>query len=202
MGGRQDDGMGNASRLGGESRRALFHGWMRRIANRCCGRAAAAPPPPRPSSSGASRISARSCGRRSSMASRCRRSIACRRPSLAVSTQTLAVQPSVVPVSYAPAPVARPADLGDTRIVPASYPVATAPATTARPVRARQVVYDDPVRAEKPQRSVKKSVIIIGSSAGVGAGVGAAVGGKKGALVGALIGGGGATLWDQLTRRK
>ena len=121
---------------------------------------------------------------------------------LAVSTQTLAVQPSVVPVSYAPASVTRPADLGDTRIVPASYPAATAPATTARPVRARQVVYDDPVRAEKPQRSVKKSVIIIGSSAGVGAGIGAAAGGKKGALVGALIGGGGATLWDQLTRRK
>jgi len=120
---------------------------------------------------------------------------------LAVSTQTLAVQPSAVPVSYAPA-VTRPADLGDTRIIPASYPAATAPATTARPVRARQVVYDDPVRVEKPQRSVKKSAIIIGSSAGVGAGIGAAAGGKKGALVGALIGGGGATLWDQLTRRK
>jgi hypothetical protein len=124
---------------------------------------------------------------------------------LAVSTQTLTAQPSVVPVSYAPAataPVTRPADLGDTRIIPASYPAAAAPATTARPVRTRQVVYDDPVRAERPQRSVKKSVIIIGSSAGVGAGVGAAAGGKKGALVGALIGGGGATLWDQLTRRK
>jgi hypothetical protein len=54
----------------------------------------------------------------------------------------------------------------------------------------------------KPQRSVKKSAIIIGSSAGVGAGVGAAVGGKKGALIGAVIGGGGATLWDQVTRRR
>jgi hypothetical protein len=49
---------------------------------------------------------------------------------------------------------------------------------------------------------VKKSAIIIGSSAGVGAGVGAAVGGKKGAGIGALIGGGGAALWDQITRRK
>jgi hypothetical protein len=48
---------------------------------------------------------------------------------------------------------------------------------------------------------VKKSAVIIGSSAGVGAGVGAAVGGKKGALVGAVIGGGGAALWDQITRR-
>ena len=49
---------------------------------------------------------------------------------------------------------------------------------------------------------MKKSAIIIGSSAGVGAGVGAAVGGKKGALIGAVVGGGGATLWDQITRRK
>jgi hypothetical protein len=49
---------------------------------------------------------------------------------------------------------------------------------------------------------VKKSAIIIGSSAGVGAGVGAAVGGKKGALIGAAIGGGGAAIWDQITRRK
>ncbi len=50
-------------------------------------------------------------------------------------------------------------------------------------------------------RSVKKSAIIIGSSAGAGAGVGAAIGGKKGALIGAAIGGGGAALWDQITRR-
>ena len=33
-------------------------------------------------------------------------------------------------------------------------------------------------------------------------GVGAAVGGKKGALIGAVLGGGGATLWDQVTRRR
>ena len=111
-----------------------------------------------------------------------------------------AQQPGFVPVSYQPgaAVVNRSADLGDTRIIPASYPT-----TVARPVRARQVVYDDrPVREVKPQRSVKKSAIIIGSSAGVGAGVGAAVGGKKGALIGAVIGGGGATLWDQITRRR
>lgn len=111
-------------------------------------------------------------------------------------------QAAPLPVSYVaarPAPV-RTAEWGDTRVVPAqtSYP------TAARPVPARQVVYDDdrPVRVVKPQRSVKKSAIIIGSSAGVGAGVGAAVGGKKGALIGAVVGGGGATLWDQITRRK
>jgi hypothetical protein len=66
-------------------------------------------------------------------------------------------------------------------------------------VPARQVVYREPVRRT---RSVKKSAIIIGSSAGAGAGVGALIGGKKGALIGAAVGGGGATLWDQITRHK
>src|SRR5687768_10670761 len=71
---------------------------------------------------------------------------------------------------------------------------------TVRPVRTNQVVYDE--RPVRKTRSVAKSAIIIGSSAGAGAGIGAAVGGKKGALIGAAIGGGGATLWDQVTRRK
>jgi hypothetical protein len=89
-------------------------------------------------------------------------------------------------------------DLGDAQVVPATtYPAAR---PTAGPVRTRQVVYDE--RPVQKTRSVKKSAIIIGSSAGVGAGVGAAVGGKKGALIGAAIGGGGATIWDQITRRK
>jgi hypothetical protein len=48
---------------------------------------------------------------------------------------------------------------------------------------------------------VKKSAVIIGSSAAVGAGVGALAKGKKGALIGAAIGGGGAAIWDQITRR-
>src|SRR3954467_8923987 len=120
----------------------------------------------------------------------------------AVSTQApVAQQPGFVPVNYqSPAAVVtRNADLADTRIIPASYPATT----VARPVPARQVVYDDrPVREVKPKRSVAKSAVIIGSSAGVGAGVGAAVGGKKGALIGAVLGGGGATLWDQVTRRR
>ncbi|MEO6214247.1 MAG: hypothetical protein ABIP65_11525 [Vicinamibacterales bacterium] len=82
-------------------------------------------------------------------------------------------------------------DLDDARIVRTSRNTPV--------VRTRQVVYDEPVRRS---RSKKKSAIIIGSSAGVGAGVGAAVGGKKGALIGAVIGGGGAAIWDQVTRRK
>jgi hypothetical protein len=85
-------------------------------------------------------------------------------------------------------------DLGDARVV------AAPPATVARPIPARQVVYSDD-RPVRRTRSVKKSAIIIGSSAGAGAGVGAAIGGKKGALIGAAIGGGGAALWDQITRR-
>jgi hypothetical protein len=91
---------------------------------------------------------------------------------------------------YRPVTASQPVydDLGDARVIP------------ARTVPARQAVYDrEPARST---RSVKKSAIIIGSSAGVGAGVGAAVGGKKGALIGAAIGGGGAAIWDQVTRRR
>jgi len=117
--------------------------------------------------------------------------------------QSQFVQPAAVPLGYYTAPrtvAARNAELGDTRIIPAaSYPVAT-----ARPVRTQQIVYDDdrPVRVVKRGRSVAKSAVIIGSSAGIGAGVGAAIHGKKGALIGAAISGGGAAIWDQMTRRK
>ena len=103
------------------------------------------------------------------------------------------------------APVPRPAyvaqqlsqpvygELENARVVPVSN-------TGVRRIPARQVIYDE--RPVRKTRSVAKSAIIIGSSAGAGAGVGAAIGGKKGALIGAAIGGGGATLWDQITRRK
>ena len=96
---------------------------------------------------------------------------------------------TVQPVTY------RADDLPDARVVPVSQST-----TVARPIPARQVVYTDE-RPVRKTRSVQKSAIIIGSSAGAGAGLGAAIGGKKGALIGAAIGGGGATLWDQLTRR-
>jgi len=87
------------------------------------------------------------------------------------------------------------ADMEPAQVIPARTQ------TAARPVHTRQVVYDEPVRVKKT-RSVKKSAVIIGSSAAVGAGVGAVTGGKKGALIGAAIGGGGAAIWDQITRRK
>jgi hypothetical protein len=101
------------------------------------------------------------------------------------------------PVSYGTG-VVTPRDYGyDTRVV--------------QPVVQQPVVYREPVRTVSSRRvvtqrdsgrSVKKSAIIIGSSAGIGAGVGAAISGKKGALIGAALGGGGAAIWDQMTRRK
>jgi hypothetical protein len=109
--------------------------------------------------------------------------------------QQLASQQQHLPMTAAPVVYERAESLPDARLLPVSQPV-----TVARPIQARQVVYTEPRRV-KSTRSVKKSAIIIGSSAGAGAGVGAAIGGKKGALIGAAIGGGGAALWDQITRR-
>jgi hypothetical protein len=125
----------------------------------------------------------------------------------AYATAESSAQLPQTPVGYRPAPsrVVQPVaavedtrELADTRVIP----VNSSPSTVARPVRAQQVVYDDrPVR-RAPVRTKTKSAVIIGSSAGAGAGVGAVVGGKKGALIGAVLGGGGATLWDQVTRRR
>lgn len=122
------------------------------------------------------------------------------------SADVVAGPSQAVPVSYraaAPQPVRLVRDayedgpLADTRVVPArTY------APAVRPVRARQVVYDEPRYRRAPVRSVAKSAVIIGASTGAGAGVGAAIGGRKGALIGALLGGGGATVWDQVTRRR
>ena len=105
-----------------------------------------------------------------------------------------ATQPVSAPAVLAPATVRQPVydDLENARVVRTS----SAP---VRPVRTNQVIYEDRPPAK---RSAAKSAVIIGSSAGAGAGVGAAIGGKKGALIGAAIGGGGAAVWDQVTRRK
>lgn len=117
---------------------------------------------------------------------------------MAYAQPTALTQPVAAPYAYAPAPrqvVYR--DIPDTEVVRVA-PRRTVRTVSSRPVQSRQVVYEE---RRAPKRSVKKSAIIIGSSAGVGAGVGAAVGGKKGALIGAAIGGGSAAIWDQVTRR-
>lgn len=107
--------------------------------------------------------------------------------------------PAVVPASYGYTQA--PASLDNTRIVRTAYPQEV----VVREPAPRRVSYQrvpERVVVRQPKRSVKKSAIIIGSSAGVGAAIGAAAGGKKGAGIGALIGGGSATAWDQITRRK
>ena len=101
--------------------------------------------------------------------------------------------------AYAQAPVRVVRSTAPARVVYDDIEDARIVRTSARPVQTRQVVYrEEPL---KKKRSVKKSVAIIGSSAAVGAGIGALAKGKKGALIGAAIGGGGAAIWDQVTRR-
>ena len=120
-------------------------------------------------------------------------------------------QVECVSIANAPVPVAQTtyAPTSVVRTTPVAYDLEPArvvqpeqPATVARAIPARQVVYRDEVVRQRPKRSVAKSAVIIGTTAGASAGVGALIGGKKGALIGAAVGGGGATLWDQLTRRK
>lgn len=116
----------------------------------------------------------------------------------APATAPVAYQPGVpaaVPVSYVPAQQQQFVPLENTRVVPVQQYPAAAPAAP------RRVVYQRaPERVVRSTRSVKKSAVIIGSSAAGGAGLGALLGGKKGAAIGAIVGGGGATLWDQVTR--
>lgn len=95
-----------------------------------------------------------------------------------------------------------------TQYAPAAQPVVYAAAPAPRTVRTvssapvrRTVSRSAPVE-RRPVRSKTKSAVIIGSTAAAGAGVGALIGGKKGALIGAIAGGGGALVWDQVTRNK
>src|SRR3982751_885366 len=105
---------------------------------------------------------------------------------------------AMTPVAYGPAPSQN--GFQPVAYNPGYVPVAANDnAQYVRTAYPRQVVTRDvapqrvsyqraPERVVQPKRSVKKSAVIIGSSAGVGAGIGAAVGGKKGAGIGALIG--------------
>lgn len=112
----------------------------------------------------------------------------------------LAPQPVQAAYGYTPAPVYTAQPVVYRELPPAQVVPARRTSTAARPIRTRQVVYDEPVEIKK-KRSVKKSAAIIAGSAAAGAGIGAVAKGKKGALIGAAIGGGGAAIWDQITRR-
>lgn len=83
------------------------------------------------------------------------------------------------------------------------YTAAPAPRVVRTVAPARSSTVTQRVYTERaPVRSKTKSAVIIGTSAAAGAGVGALIGGKKGAIIGAVAGGGGAAVWDQVTRRK
>jgi hypothetical protein len=105
--------------------------------------------------------------------------------------------------------------------VPANQLVTTGvarPMTVAQPVRVRtaatprrvyrpvETVREAPVQDRvyreetQPQRSWKKTALIIGGSTAAGAGTGAIVGGKKGALIGAAIGGGASSIYEATKR--
>ncbi|MEX2273032.1 MAG: hypothetical protein WD690_16275 [Vicinamibacterales bacterium] len=92
------------------------------------------------------------------------------------------------------------------QFAPAAQPVVyrtVAPAPrVVRTVSAPRTVTQRVYTERRPVRSKTKSAVIIGTSAAAGAGVGALIGGKKGAIIGAVAGGGGAAVWDQITRRK
>jgi hypothetical protein len=88
---------------------------------------------------------------------------------------------------------------------PVSYVPAPVPTVVQARPAARRVTYreqGDTVRYEPDtkKRSVAKTAMIIGGSAGAGAGVGAIAGGKKGALIGAAIGGGAASIYEATKR--
>ena len=95
-------------------------------------------------------------------------------------------------------------------VAPASVPVQTVPVVRSTPrstAPVRRVSYrdrdDDIVQYEPDRRqgrSIAKTAMIIGGSAGTGAGVGAIMGGKKGALIGAAIGGGAASIYEATKR--
>ncbi len=120
--------------------------------------------------------------------------------------QTAYAQPGVVSPYAQPAYPQAVAPVAAPQPTYVSYEPAPAPRVVRAPSNVRRTsnyrTSGDYVEYRKPSRDWKKSAIIIGSTAGIGAGVGAAAGGKKGALIGAAIGGGGAAIWDQVTRRK
>lgn len=127
---------------------------------------------------------------------------------------TLAPRPVTMPVAIeagltAPAPAQdlvyyQPRSVAAAPAPVVYVPAPAAPAATAAPARERVVYRDRSDHVERDERTEKRSVaktaMIIGGSAGAGAGIGGLAGGKKGALIGAAIGGGGAAIYEAVKR--
>jgi hypothetical protein len=97
--------------------------------------------------------------------------------------------------------------LPETAVVPAT---AAAPANSFRSTPAVRTRYIAPetlstsrtVSQTNNKRSIKKSALIVGGSAGAGAAIGAVAGGGKGAAIGAMSGGVAGLVYDLATRNK
>jgi len=115
--------------------------------------------------------------------------------------------PSGAVLSAAPASLAPQVYAPSAGMVSYPSPAVLSQQPARRTASARPAVYqadDDVVRYEpdrrEEKRSVAKTALIIGGSAGAGAGVGAIAGGRKGALIGAAIGGGAASIFEAMKR--
>jgi hypothetical protein len=96
--------------------------------------------------------------------------------------------------------------LPGTALVPANT---VAPANSFRSapvVRTRNIapetVSTSRTVSQTSKRSIKKSALIVGGSAGAGAAIGAVAGGGKGAAIGAMSGGVAGLIYDLATRNK
>lgn len=84
----------------------------------------------------------------------------------------------------------------------APYRRAAYRSTPYRPAVYRRAAVSNVEPVYRKKRSLKKSALIVGGSAGAGALVGGLAKGKKGAAVGAVAGGLGGLAYDLLTRNK
>ena len=98
--------------------------------------------------------------------------------------------------AFNPVPESNVAPVHSFRTAPAARTRYVAPETVATSNTVR------PISQSQNKRSLKKSALIVGGSAGAGAAIGAVAGGGKGAAIGAMSGGVAGLIYDLATRNK